>query len=152
MAGVTVFVSTDIALQGADLVSGGQVANVKKGVELFLLNNVYVAGGPAVPIRGQSDVTALLRQGLDFLSKSPHETLGVPVGCRTPEIRKAYKKHALKYHPDKNPLTTPLFQLMSSAHDRLTDPTQRQKEERTAAAKNPKPKPAPPPPAGRAAP
>mmetsp|Transcript_63146 Transcript_63146/g.124343 ORF Transcript_63146/g.124343 Transcript_63146/m.124343 type:complete len:1156 (+) Transcript_63146:60-3527(+) len=143
-AGSTVFVTTDIALQGADLVSGGIVANVKKGVELMLLNNKFVQDGPAAPSRGQCDVSALLRQGLDFLSKSPHEALGVPVGCRTPEIRKAYKRHALKYHPDKNPLTTPLFQVMSSAHDRLTDPTQRHKEERTAAAKNPKPKPPPP--------
>lgn len=144
MAGVTVFVSTDVALQGADLVSGGLVPNVKKGVEMLLLNNLYVEGGPTAAGRGQCDVSALLRQGLDFLSKSPHEALGVPVGCRTPEIRKAYKKHALKYHPDKNPLTTPLFQLMSSAHDRLTDPAQRQKEERTAAAKQPKSKPPPP--------
>lgn len=144
MANTTVFVSTDIALQGADLVSGGSVPTVKKGVELLLLNNVYVAGGPETAGRGQCDVSALLRQGLDFLAKSPHETLGVPVGCRTPEIRKAYKKHALKYHPDKNPLTTPLFQLMNSAHDRLTDPALRQKEERTAAAKHPKPKPPPP--------
>jgi curved DNA-binding protein CbpA len=144
MAGVTVFVPTDIALQGADLVSGGQVVNVKKGVELLLLNNIYAANGPSAPTRGQCDVSVLLRQGLDFLSKSPHDALGVPVGCRTPEIRKAYKKLALKYHPDKNPLTTPLFQLMSSAHDRLTDPVQRQKEERTAAAKNPKPTPKPP--------
>lgn len=36
---------------------------------------------------------------------------------------------------------------MSSAHDRLTDPAQRQKEERTAAAKQPKSKPPPPAPA-----
>lgn len=144
MANTTVFVSSDIALQGADLVSAGAVPNVKKGVELLLLNNVYVVGGPATAGRGQVDVSSLLRQGLDFLMKSPHETLGVPVGCRTPEIRKAYKRHALKYHPDKNPLTTPLFQLMSSAHDRLTDPAQRQKEERTAAAKQPKAKPPPP--------
>ena len=144
MANTTVFVSTDIAIQGAGLVSGGSVPTVKKGVELLLLNNLYVVGGPETAGRGQSDVSVLLRQGLDFLAKSPHETLGVPVGCRTPEIRKAYKKHALKYHPDKNPLTTPLFQLMNAAHDKLTDPAQRQKEERTAAAKNPKPKPPPP--------
>jgi len=141
-------VKTDVALQGADLVSGGVILNVRKGVEMLLLNNLYVQGENEVPGRGQCDVSILLKQGLDYLSKSPYEALGLVAGCKTPEIRKAFKKNALKYHPDKNPKTTPLFQLMNAACDRLTDPNTRKKEERTAAAKRPKP----PPPAPSAPP
>lgn len=45
------------------------------------------------------------------------------------EVRKAYKKAALKFHPDKNPKTTVLFQLISAAADKLSDPEQRKKAE-----------------------
>jgi curved DNA-binding protein CbpA len=50
------------------------------------------------------------------------------------EIKKSYKKLALKYHPDKNPHTTPLFQVIQTAKDRLSDPTDRKKEEVSARA------------------
>ena len=136
---MSTFVPPKIAIEGAELISSGVKnslpGNVVKGVELMLLNSCIDSS--IILKGGQSDVTVLLRQGLDYLSKSPYEALGVPVGSKTVQIRKAFKKSALKYHPDKNPKTTPLFQVMNAACDRLCDPLLREKEERAAFAKQP---------------
>jgi curved DNA-binding protein CbpA len=134
---MSTFVPPKIAIEGAELISSGLKnslpGDVVKGVELMLLNSCIDNSA----LKGQSDVSVLLRQGLDYLSKSPYEALGVPVGSKTVQIRKAFKKSALKYHPDKNPKTTPLFQVMNAACDRLCDPLLREKEEKAAFAKQP---------------
>jgi len=34
---------------------------------------------------------------------SPYQILGIPIGATDKEIRKAYRRLAMKYHPDRNP-------------------------------------------------
>ncbi|KAI9793969.1 MAG: hypothetical protein M1833_000487 [Piccolia ochrophora] len=57
--------------------------------------------------------------------------LEIPKGADVVEIKKQFKKLALKYHPDRNPgheeEFSPRFQAIQAAHEVLTDPAQRAK-------------------------
>ena len=57
--------------------------------------------------------------------KDYYEVLGVSKGANSKEIKKAYRKLAIKYHPDKNPndkVAEEKFKEAAEAYDVLSNP------------------------------
>ncbi|CAH2047503.1 unnamed protein product [Thlaspi arvense] len=66
--------------------------------------------------------------GEDELRRNPYEVLGIPSNSTDQEIKSAYRRMALRYHPDKNPndpVAADMFKEVTFAYDVLSDPENR---------------------------
>ena len=66
-------------------------SDLRDAIELLLCSEV----DDLKPGKGR-DAVKLLQKGLAALAKAPHQALSIDIGANTQEIRKAYKKLALK--------------------------------------------------------
>ncbi|XP_010548039.1 PREDICTED: chaperone protein dnaJ 39 [Tarenaya hassleriana] len=66
--------------------------------------------------------------GEDELRRDPYEVLGISSNSTDQEIKSAYRKMALRYHPDKNPndpVAADMFKEITFAYDILSDAEKR---------------------------
>ncbi|KAI0731518.1 DnaJ-domain-containing protein [Fomitopsis betulina] len=83
------------------------------------------ANGPATPKRGRKIGTQEKP-----LETGYYDLLGVPVEASTDDIKKAYRRLAIKFHPDKNrddPHAEDRFKEIAIAYQTLSDPELRRK-------------------------
>jgi len=115
MSAPTLFVSRSTRNQAEQLLRSGTGDGAREAVALLLHAKDSGTGG--------CDCGSLLSQGLSVVIKRPHEALGVEIGSSEGEVRRAFRKQALKFHPDKTGgLTTALFQSLQTASQKAVDP------------------------------
>ena len=98
----SIWVPNDVFRKAEGLIKKRDGNSLREGVELILQSDLGDQKGPSAV-----DAGSLLHGGLHQLVESPFEALSIPLGSQTIDVRKAYKKMALKYHPGKYCCTVP---------------------------------------------
>lgn len=88
----SIFVPCDILKKADQLIRCGGGSSVREGVELLLKNDLSFESPEACQRPNAADAGSILQHGLTALANAPHAALDVPIGAKTIEIRKAYKK------------------------------------------------------------
>ena len=73
----------------------------------------------------------------------PYQALGVPKGATEEEVKKAYRKLALRLHPDKPTGDAEKFKEIQGAYDILSDPQKKENFDRFGSAEGPQGGPGP---------
>jgi curved DNA-binding protein CbpA len=118
-----VVVRLEILQQAEKLIKKEKGQCVLEGLELLLNSNLVGEQIAEVAESDKKNADDFISLGIDWLAKYPHAALGVAMNADIPTVRKAFKKKALKYHPDKNASTKMIFQAISSACDALCSGT-----------------------------
>jgi len=89
----------------------------------------------AAPPTETVDHAAIFASGVLPAKKSHYSMLGVPRSAGPDEVRKAYNRLAMKWHPDKNPSDTVkaelVFMAIKDAYETLSDPVRRRRYDRS---------------------
>ncbi|KAF0718470.1 Aste57867_1674 [Aphanomyces stellatus] len=92
-----------------------------------VFNAVFVANLIILVVMwyGLYQMIMLVKDDSEIKSFDPYAILEIAIGASDNEIKRAYRKMSLKYHPDKNPgdqVAEGKFVLVAKAHQSLTDP------------------------------
>ncbi len=128
MASGPMFVPPGTLSKAKAMIDSRDGNQIRDGVELLLKADLSKPENAAEVNGRKVDCSNLLKKGLDSMSEAPHQALGLDLAAQTIDIKKNFKKLALKYHPDKNPMTTPIFQAIQLAKEKLSDPSVRRDE------------------------
>mgnify|MGYP003388318747 CR=1 FL=1 len=93
----SLWIAKDVKLKAISLLQSG---STRDAIVTILTNDLsFAAGDQFQPSGDMFDAGDMLQKALAILAQAPFTALGVPVGAQESEIRKAYKKMALKFHP-----------------------------------------------------
>ena len=98
----------------AQIAQGGD--GIREGAAALLEAKLAYKEAESQGITGGKNCSVLLSGALRRLHDDPYLALGVPVAAAEPDIKKAYRKLALRFHPDKSRATTSLFQAIQGAN------------------------------------